>query len=998
MHIKHFRPGALALALATALAIVPLPALAQVDPSTTDAPILSREAPRGTGTTEPSGHAAPVGKVVDGNISDWISRSSLFGGTVVYSGGELVYQDHLFDAYGPDDGRDADRLAKTDGVEEVLPEAYRIDALAQANAPDQVGAPVPPGTEQFMYDETYGDSTSDQDHADLTQLRLAREGDSLALLARTTTMRADSKTALLVLLDSVEGGLGDVGFGSGVTSAEADAAVFLTRDSGAVSVGGGPPVALPAGSVASDPSGYTNSIEARIPLSAFGGPNALRVAAATGTANAAGDGFAPLEIEQNNDVEHANLANVAFRLDEPVRIWFEKEQALSLHSGSIDRFFHEVDEQKLGSGVVERYVPGTGYHDRIFISSEQVASEQGENGIFQHYGVFLPTAYDGATPLPLQWWLHWRGGSAHSGGAIVPRVFKHFGEDVNSIVVAPSGRGSSYWYVGKGHVDFREVWADVFDTFAVDRNRVYSSGHSMGGFGTYLLTLLYPDRFAAGAPVAGPVTQGAWTGLDFPGCDQFDADGNTPCFIEANGSEPRAQHTRKLLGNARHVPYAILHGTDDELVFYSGVARQAEQLTLLNYRHRFYTYPGYEHFTHPVMDQWAEASRYMHTFATPEHPRQVTYTRDMGFERATERVQAANLGLDFSFDSAYWMSGLAPAGEPAAANETETRAAVFDGVSLAVSEPPHLVLPDAGGPASPGTTGPYFYEGLQWLADPSATAPEAINAFDITLTGAKAVSLDLAGMQIDPTRVISGAVTTDPGLDLSLKGDWTRAPDVTIDGQPVSAALNGDMLLVNVPAGDHVLEITPGTQSPNEPVIAFTSRSATSGQYSDEATLEARLVDASGAALSERTVEFVLTGPAGSQAFNALTNADGIATLSLSLNDVPGDYWVTARHALSEGSIEANSPFTIEREDTALSLSTQGNGAKKTLRGVLVDPDAGGIAGRAITFTSNGETLGTAITDENGVATLAVPAGARGGNRSYSASFDGDEFYKPSSG
>ena len=57
------------------------------------------------------------------------------------------------------------------------------------------------------------------------------------------------------------------------------------------------------------------------------------------------------------------------------------------------------------------------------------------------------------------------------------------------------------------------------------------------------------ERFAAAAPVAGPVTQGAWTGADFDGCEDMQFEDYSPCYISANESRPRDQHTRKILEN-----------------------------------------------------------------------------------------------------------------------------------------------------------------------------------------------------------------------------------------------------------------------------------------------------------------------------------------------------------------------------------------------------------------------------------------------------------------
>ena len=961
-----------------------LPARAQVpegDPA--DLPVLSAQTLRGTGTLTETSGTAPTAKTIDGDIGDWVGRATGYGGTVAYSAGELVYQDHIFDAYGPDDGRDTARFELTDPLEEHVDGAYRVDALSQADAAGELGIPAP---EQFSYNDSYGDAVNHQDNADLVEVRIARGSAGIDLLARTTTMKDSRTTALLVLADTAEGEtVREVGFNSGLTTSVADVAFFLA-DGVALQADLASGETSPLGTAVADHSGWNNAIEASLPI---GGVSS--VAIASGTANAERTGFEHLTIETAADADpHANVANVAFRTAEPVRMWFEKQQALSLNQGTIDPFFLEVDWSLIDSGVAQTYEPGHGYHDRIFLSDPAtgVPEERGRDGIFQHYGVYLPEAYTGA-PLPLQWWLHWRGGHAHSGAAVVPKVFKQFGEDRDTIVVAPSGRGTSTWYVGKGHVDVLQVWADVFDTFAIDRSRVYASGHSMGGWGSYLLTLLYPDRFAAAAPAAGPVTMGAWTGADFEGCDEMRFDEYTPCYISANGSDPRAQHTRKLLENSLHVPYAILHGTSDELVPVSGVLRQHERLMELGYRHRMYTYPGYEHYSHPAVDQWAEAASYLHRFTRPANPSRVVYKRDMPFEEATESVQSGGVDLNFDFDSAYWMSELTPGGGSATAS--------FDGTSHAIPDTEHLTAPDTGAPTAPGQTGPYVITGLQWIDDPLSD-PTTANAFDVTLTGAERVRLDLARMDLSTSDPIAGAVNTELPLSLRLDGGWSRAPEVLLDGAPATTTLAEGVLTIEVPAGAHSVTITP-SDDPVETAttVQFTETSATSAQYSDTATLVARLTTAEGAPLAGRSLTFGL----GSTSASAQTDEGGRATVSLPVTDTPGATTATVGFDGADGYLPAvaSTPFTIARENTLTDLQIDGKGSKRRLTATLVDADSGaGVGSRTIVFTVDGETIGTATTDDLGVAVFHLPARYGGGNRTFGAVFEGDAFYEASSG
>ncbi|MGH2735876.1 MAG: prolyl oligopeptidase family serine peptidase [Actinomycetota bacterium] len=763
---------------------------ASADVVPVDVPVLSEEVPRGGGTLS-SAPGAVASHTIDGDPADWAASGSGFGGTLVHANGELVYQDHLFDAYGADDGRDAERLQTLDPLAGQVPETYRLDPLQQADIAGQFGVPLP---EQFEGRTHYGDLEY-SDAADLYQLRVSGAGAETDLLARFVTMETGAEAGLLLLADLAPGDQErQVPFNAGLTTRVAEAAYLVTGERvWRADLVSGDVTELAPGTVKSSAEGYSNAFEARLPIALGTG---VRLAAATGRLDGAGAGFAGTELA-------SNLANVAFRTNEPVREWFDKRQALALHEGTIDEFFVEVDAAGLASGVVETFEPGPGYHDRIFTSAEAISKESGRDGIWQHYGVYLPSSYVPGEPIPLQLWLHWRGGSAHVAGALTPRIFKHFGEDQDTMVVSPDGRGSSRWYVGIGHADYREVWADALATFPVDRERVYVSGHSMGGWGSYLLSILYPDRFAAAMPVAGPVTQGAWTGIDFPGCDEITDGENTPCYISANGGDARAQHTRRLLDNLRHVPLAVFQAAADELVPVSGVTRQVERLVQLGYRHRYYLFPNYEHYSHPIIDEWAEGARYMHSFERVADPARVTYIRDMPFERATKSVQSDGVAFDFAFDSAYWMSGLTPV-------DPVDGAARFDGRSLALAGSPQITVPEAGGPAAPGQSGPYEMTGLSWTDDPTAPAPEVANAFEATLTGASTVGLDLTRMAIDTGDAVAGTIDTDAPLELLLAGDWTAPPSVTIDGAPAQAALTDGVLTIQLGPGTSSLRIDPG--------------------------------------------------------------------------------------------------------------------------------------------------------------------------------------------
>jgi pimeloyl-ACP methyl ester carboxylesterase len=84
--------------------------------------------------------------------------------------------------------------------------------------------------------------------------------------------------------------------------------------------------------------------------------------------------------------------------------------------------------------------------------------------------------------------------------------------DVPMIVVSPFGRGEFMGYQGLGERDVFQVIADVERAYRVDPDRVYLTGLSMGGEGTWHLGLRHPDLFAAIVAVCGVTDARQWIG------------------------------------------------------------------------------------------------------------------------------------------------------------------------------------------------------------------------------------------------------------------------------------------------------------------------------------------------------------------------------------------------------------------------------------------------------------------------------------------------------
>lgn len=745
-----------------------------------DLPLLGAQAYRGNDLiVAQAASVAPTAKTADGDISDWVGTPTRFGGTSIYSRGEYVYQDYVMDDWGADDGQDFARVEITDELAAAEPRTYRAEALAQA-AGEQFGAP---GPETISATAEYGDAAFPpglKDQSDIEEVRIAADDTSIHVMVRTTGMTPAGATAVVALLDTSEGGSFPAPGGIQTTAEYAVLAIGTVGslyEEGILQCSG-------CVTVATNETGFINAMELSIPRSLVGSPSgAVRMGVATGVS---ADGSTIAAVRSGDAV--SDLINVAFRFDEPARIWMDHDQSLALRAGVIDSFLTAVDLDALEAGRTETFEPRPGYFERVYETDSAVNAEREDGsyyqGSFQHYGVYIPTSYRRGTPAPATWWTHYRGGHAHDAAAWVPGLLRQLGEQRGNIVISPGARGTSTWYVGRGHEDFLDAWDDSMAAFSIDPDRVYLSGYSMGGWASWFLGMVYPDRWAAAFPTAGPPTQGLWAGA---------GEATGP---QNGATDAEAQLTFPLIENARALPYVIYHGTDDELVPVTGVARMAARFDELGYRNRFHLFPGYEHYTAAIIDEWNEAGAYMNSFRRDPNPPRVTYVVKPALEHAAETVQSGGASLDYHFDGAYWVSDLAVRdGAPTAATTLGSIDATTSGRGI----PTVVALPEAG---TGGQSTPYVMAGTRWQTV-GATVPS--NSFTATLKNLSTGTLDVARMGLSSGAPITATVTSDGPSVLRLVGSWQSAPVVT----GANASFVGGVLEISVASGLASITITP---------------------------------------------------------------------------------------------------------------------------------------------------------------------------------------------
>ncbi len=180
------------------------------------------------------------------------------------------------------------------------------------------------------------------------------------------------------------------------------------------------------------------------------------------------------------------------------------------------------------------------------------------------YWLYLPPGYSADRPWPLLLFLH----GAGERGSDLNRVKIHgpaklaaAGRDFPFILVAPQCPAEVWW----DPEALTALLDDLNERYAVDPRRVYLTGLSMGGYGTWDLAIRQPDRFAAIAPICG---------------------GGIPFLA--------ARHLKDL-------PTWVFHGAKDQVVPISESERMVDALKAAGGNVRFTVYPEAGH------DSWTQA-------------------------------------------------------------------------------------------------------------------------------------------------------------------------------------------------------------------------------------------------------------------------------------------------------------------------------------------------------------------------------------------------------
>ena len=134
--------------------------------------------------------------------------------------------------------------------------------------------------------------------------------------------------------------------------------------------------------------------------------------------------------------------------------------------------------------------------------AKRLAPTNGEQ-IEMQYLLYLPPAYDETEDKwPLLLFLHGAGERGDDLGLVKvhgpPKMIAE-GEDFPFVVISPQCPEGVWWSIETLHALINEV----IETHRIDMSRIYVTGLSMGGYGSWGLAYTYPDLFAAAVPICG---------------------------------------------------------------------------------------------------------------------------------------------------------------------------------------------------------------------------------------------------------------------------------------------------------------------------------------------------------------------------------------------------------------------------------------------------------------------------------------------------------------
>ncbi len=262
------------------------------------------------------------------------------------------------------------------------------------------------------------------------------------------------------------------------------------------------------------------------------------------------------------------IRKVGFQFD-PINVKEEKKYDCTI---ALKQKGKSLDEKTISVSAVN----SSAHQSHTFISSI--------DGSVQYYGV-APQQENAGKGQALFLSVHGAGVEA-IGQA---RAYKP--KDWGTLVAPTNRRPRGFNWEDWGMKDAIEVLEIAKQKYSPDPNRIYLTGHSMGGHGTWILGATYPDKWAAIAPCAGYPMLAAYGSADGTIPTESENDIENLLLRASNPSNVIA-----LAENYKSHGVYIFHGDSDRVVPVDYARQMREVLSEFHPDFSYYEYPGGSHW------------------------------------------------------------------------------------------------------------------------------------------------------------------------------------------------------------------------------------------------------------------------------------------------------------------------------------------------------------------------------------------------------------------
>jgi dienelactone hydrolase len=203
------------------------------------------------------------------------------------------------------------------------------------------------------------------------------------------------------------------------------------------------------------------------------------------------------------------------------------------------------------------------------------------DGSVQYYAVRPPIDFHPEKTYALYLTLH--GAAVEATGQVAAYSSKRDG-----FIVAPTNRRPyGFDWQEWGRLDTLETLDMFVKNHRIDPQRIYLTGHSMGGHGAWYLAALYPSRFAATGPSAGWISFSSYTRSLL---SEIETD------LSAFEWAQMESDTMALVENYTNLPIYAIHGEKDDNVPVRESRRMVEELEKFHKDFVYHEQPGAGHW------------------------------------------------------------------------------------------------------------------------------------------------------------------------------------------------------------------------------------------------------------------------------------------------------------------------------------------------------------------------------------------------------------------